>query len=418
MSALKSSRLFIRTALTLLSAILMYSCGNSTTPIEIVTDIPEVLEYLEYLRSEATAADLKVRFIEDPDRQVALGGIRPDIIISSDIAHSEFSSFLHPIPLFRLEGPGKSIDDGFVLSDLYAGAYRPFLRENAISLVPLAFDLPILYLSESYAEILSGSSSIKYRELMGLSLENNRRSGDNFSEMGFSSLRNLRFMELLIRDFSGSRERIPEPREMESALEMVDGLLAEYEQTPSAQIYFNEVFAYAPDHADMSEGRLYAVMSTLHERSRAANSQISDFPYIWLSSDDGIEVLGPGVYAAVLRGSRRKRAATELIRLMLSSRIQAGYISLNRGTDPSLFLGRLSTNRLVNERIIPEINPGLTFPDESSLMFPQSPDPLWEEIRRDVLIPWLGEHFANDETSIETLYRNIETYYKLNGGYN
>jgi hypothetical protein len=399
-------------------AVSAYSCRTSSTSLRIVTDVPEVLEYLEYLRREGDVGDIRVDYLEDPDRIVALGGVRPDLIISTEIAHDDFSEFLRPIPLRRLEGQSRTVADGFVLADLYPESYEPFVRDNAVRVLPLAFDLPILYLGEDYATRLSGRTTISYTELLTLSRESNRLSGDNFTDMGFSTLRNLRFIELMIRDLTDTRGSLPPRDSLAEALEEIDGLLDEYQQGPSAQLYFNAVFAYAPDHAELADGRLSSAMGSLFDMVNASGSLISEYPFLWLASQAGVEVISPGIYAGILKQSPRGARATAFLRLMLSSRMQAGFLKADRGADLAIFLDRMSSNRLVNERIVPEINAGLQFPSSEDLRFPGIPDPLWDDMRAEVLTPWLDARFSTGTVNLDSLYRDADTFYKLNGGYN
>ncbi len=404
-------------SLAVLTAAAFSSC-DSRPPLQVVTDIPEVIEYAEYLRSSTDTSDFSLRFIREPDRAIALGEISADVIISHNIAHEGFSGFLHPIPLVQLRSAAKSLDDGFALQDMYPESYEPFVEDNSVRVMPLAFDIPIVYLSDPLLRAIGERDSIDYRSLLTTAAEFNRRSRDNYSEMGFSSLRNIRFIELLLNDLTGIRGGLPDEETLGAALVELVNLLNESGQEPDAQLYYNQVFAYAPDHSVIESGRLHASFGSLSGRSAAHESLIARLPFVWLTSSDGLELQSPGIYAGVSRQSSQRMRSIHFIRELLSAQNQAGFMSERPYGDIEAFLNRLSTNRIINENVFPERNTGLVLPGETELIFPGVPVELWDRVRREALHPWLEDFLAGVSPGPAELNRAVENFYRLNGGYN
>ncbi|AHC13654.1 hypothetical protein [Salinispira pacifica] len=398
----------------------IYSCGIFSRPLTIITDDPQVADYLEFIRGASEHQDFHIEFSSEADRSAAIGGSQADIIISSSIANQAFSPFIHSYPLRRWEQltPAR---DSFVFADLYPGSYRPFIRDKRLGIVPLSFNLPIVYFNQEMAAARPDTHSIGSSDLLRLAEEYTRIRGENYSEMGFSSLRDIRFLDILIRQETSVRGRVPDSSTLEPALETIRSELEQLEQRPPAQLYFNSVFAYSADHADMEARRIHSALSSLHEHLQAGPSRIREFSYKWLYSDDGAEVIQPIMYSAVLDSSRNTRRAFRFLRKILSSEFQSAYFEfrVSRDDSPVGFLQGFSSSRLVNERVLSasQAGPELPVPPAEQIIFPAAPDYLWNRVRNEVYYPWLQDYLYTENVTAGDLEADIESFYKLNSRY-
>lgn len=397
-----------------IAAVVIISCSPGR--VTIITDMPEVLDYLEFLRSNTEIPNIDIVFSENPDRAIAVGGVHADLIISSSIGHEDFQDYLHAIPMRRFQGWNKALNDGFLLEDLYEASLQPFIQNRAIRVIPLAYDIPIMYVSDSIDAQLETRTSLTYSEFLNIADEYNRFSGDNYSSMGFSSLRDLHFIVLLLRNFSGSRGTMPAQADFDNTLSQINTFLAAHDQKPEGQLYFNTVFAYSPDHAVMDAGRLQSAFGTLSTFNDERESY-SEQPFIWIGGEEGIEILTPGIYVGVTKMSRQKFRSISFIRRLLSSSNQRAYLLQDDSRTFSAFLGRFSTNRITNSVVADNINNNIRFPSEENLLFPGVPDPLWDNLRDEVLIPWLSKYYSGDEANSDQLYQNFMHFKNLYGGY-
>lgn len=409
--------------------ILLTGCGGREG-VTIATDLPEVMEYLEFVREIVSPPNFQVIFDSNPDRNTVLEDISPDIIISSRIAHENFSENLYRIPLSRLNKQSGSRADHFVLEDIYPESFAPYLRDNTISAFTFAFDLPIVYTQGDIVQDLGDGSVLTYGQLLESTEKYTTVRRDIYSTMGFSSLRNILFIDLLIRDHTDIRGAIPPPDELRESMKNISDYLISSTQEPQAQVYFNDIFAYSPDFSDMREGHLFSSLNSLYVHNSSLNSDA--FPYVWLYSErsgastedapeaapeDGqIEALNP-VYIGIVQASRDKRQSINILRQLLSARVQTHY--LERVFDSKkpfkFFLFRLSSNRIVNEYSIPRFSDGHNIPE--NIAFPGQPLFLWDEIKTDVYYPWIVENLTVPDIYPEDLYRNLESYYRLNSRY-
>lgn len=406
--------------LVIIAAAAIHSCGVFSPPLTIITDNPEAADYLEYIRAESDIQNFRIEYSVEADRSAAIGGSQADIIISSSIANPAFSPFVHSYPLRRWEAL-KPARDSFVFSDIYPGSYRAFMRDRRLGIVPLSFNLPIVYFSREMEAAMPDTQSISSNELLTLAQDYTSLRGENYVEMGFSSLRDIRFLDILIRRETSVRGAIPSAPELETALEKIAGELAQIKQLPQAQLYFNSIFAYSADHADMEAGRIYSALGSLSEHLAAGPSRIRQFNYTWLYSEEGAEVIQPILYAAVLDSSKQKNRAFRFLRQILSSGIQSSYLDfkIERDESPMGFLIGFSSSRLVNERVLSVMaaGPELSVPPMEDLIFPGIPDYLWNRVRREVYYPWLRDYLYTGEVSSADLETDIDSFYKLNSRY-
>ncbi len=398
------------------------SCGGfaSSAPLIVATDQPEAVEYLEYLRSVGDAPGFRIVYDQNADRSTVLGGIAPDLIIGSHIAHRDFRQYLYEIPKFKLRGYLKSRRDGFVLGDIYRDSYAPFSSNGTIRLLPLAFDIPLVYVSSELAESLELAEGIEAKNLLAASTEHTGFRRENYSAMGFSSLRHIRFLDMLIQSLSPSRGGIPDISQLPEILQKLYNYLDNYEQDLEAQFYFNTVFAYSSDHADISQGRLHSVLSSYYRRV-IDRSPLADLPYGWLKINGSVQVESPMIYAGILKKSRSKKKALQFFRLLFSSKSQKEFLEyqLRSGMDKPNFLKRLSSNRIVNHEVLPYLGNAefLRLPRSGDLIFPMAPIPQWVKIRSQVYYPWLESNVITRSMNIESLNSELESFYKLNADY-
>jgi len=402
------------------AAVLLFSAIGCGTGLElsIATDLPEVVEYLEFMRGNISPSNFQVIFDAEPDRSVVLGDISPDIIISRHITHENFSDELYRIPLSRLNKQGGGKADHFVLEDIYPESFAPYRRNNAVFAFTLAFDLPIVYSRTDLLQEWESSGALTYDRLLETAAEYTTVRRNIYSTMGFSSLRNILFIDLLIRENTDVRGTIPPQETLPDAIAQINEYLVNNTQEPPAQVYFNEIFAYSPDFSDMREGHLFSSLSSLytHNSSLPANA----FPYHWLysgaatSMPEQIEAIDP-VYIGILQAAGNKSQAINILRQVLSARIQTDYLQkLSDSRKPfRFFLSRLSSNRMVNEHTISRFTESIP----EHIIFPGQTLFLWDEIKTQVYYPWITANLTEPEISTEDLYRNLESYYKLNGRY-
>ncbi|MGI9255317.1 MAG: hypothetical protein ACR2PY_00095 [Salinispira sp.] len=396
---------------------LFAGCNQRSEIISIATDIPEVTEYLEFVRTIISPPYFTVIFDDNPNRSTVLGDISPDIIISNRITDETFSQNLYPIPFSRLTKQSGAKNDHFVLEDMYPGSYASYRRKNTVSAFVLAFDLPIIYGNTEFIENLENmehDSRVTYDQLLEAAENFTTLRQDIYSTMGFSSLRNILFIDLLIREHTQIRNAIPGLNELQAAMKDIAAYLTERTQDPEAQIYYNNVFAYSADNSSIAGGHLFSSLSSLHEYITDLNSRI--FPYVWLYSEEQIEALNP-IYIGITQNSRHKSGGIEILRGLLSARVQTLYLQekFNSQKSFTFFLSHLSSNRIVNDYVIPHFSDTYTVPE--NIMFPGKPIFLWDEIKTQVYYPWIADNIIAPEISTDELYQSLESYYKLNSGY-
>ena len=400
----------------LLALSLAISCEQNQDIITIITDMPEVAEYLEFVRDEISPPHFRVLFNANIDKNAAVGEVSQDIIISSRIAYTGFSDYLYKIPLSQLNKQEGNSADNFVLEDIYPSSYEPYIKDGAVTVLPLAFDLPIVYFDTSLAESLEPYQFVSADKLLEIAAEQTELRRNIYATMGFSSLRNILFIDLLIRDQTNVRANIPPPEDLKRAMENISEYLKQHTQDPYSQVYYNDVFAYSVDHASMREGYLHASLSSFYAHIVSTDSPIHPFPYVWLYSGNQIEALHP-VFIGISRGSRNKRQGINIARRLLSADVQARYLKkrLNRPFDAFLF--RLSSNRIINEHILSQLLGTDNFSMPRNIVLPSQPIFLWDQIKTEVYYPWIMENLISQEISTDDLYQNLESYYKLNGNY-
>ena len=404
----------------LLAAFLLIisACDNRQGILTIATDLPEVAEYLEFVRDEISPPLFRVIFDANPDRNTVLGDISPDIIISSRIAHENFSNYLYEIPFSRLNKQGGNNADNFVLEDIHHSSYAPYVKEGTVRVFLLAFDLPIVYLGEELMRDQGSGAFLTYDRLLETAEEYTELRRNIYSAMGFSSLRNILFIDLLIREYTNLHGSIPPPDELEEAMKSIIEYLNNRKQEPSAQVYYNDVFAYSSDHSSLMEGNLHSGLSSFYAHNTSRDPLIRRFPYVWLYSGEQSEALNP-VYIGIVQSSRHKRQGIDILRQLLSADVQTSYLKkhFDREMPFAAFLFRLSSNYMVNQYIIPQFSDNnITFIPKS-IVFPEQPVFLWDEIKTQVYYPWIAENLIAQEISTDELYQSLDSYYKLNSEY-
>lgn len=386
------------TALFLLSFLGLAGCSRTT--VVLWTDRPEVAPVVEQFNAEQDEHVVELQYEQDASRSLRLTDSVPDVVIAGSLEDQSTAA------LFR------SLDRLLKHDVVPEAFYQPLLasgyRSNNQLLLPVSFNLPLVYFAKGAVELDDGIT---------LSPDQMREAGVSFTEIAedgaerisFSPLWDGEFLYELIRlqGFNVTEDSEGNPQwSLDALLGGVNtamAWIAEDNGGVAVDESFQDQYLYDPIIRLVQQGRVqfgYEASDVFFRRSDTARSNLE---YRWLGEPGDVPVLETVVYAGIPRGSANRDGASSFLAWLLSNETQQRILANNRQKRIDSFgvLGGFSSLWKVTERMIPVSYPDLMYavPPADWLRFPPPSPRHWAAARPVVVYPWLLREVAGQSQS-------------------
>jgi hypothetical protein len=290
--------------------------------------------------------------------------------------------------------------------------YAPLLSNGARSgkqrLLPLSFNLPLIYFSQADVGSQEGIS-LGIGEMRAAGIEFNELEESRAERIAFSPLWDGSFLYEMIRAGGLSVEEGESGEPVWSLDHLLGGVneaiawVVEDNGGEAIDAAFQEQYLYDPVIRLVQKRRIlfgYDTSDSYFDRSDEARSELK---FRWFGSEGNIQVLESIVYAGIPERAANREGAQALLAWLFDADLQTELLENNRRKRIDTFgiVGGFSSLWRVTERAIPEQYPDLRsiVPPAGRLSFPGPSPRHWKAVTATVVKPWLLREAAGQPQS-------------------
>jgi len=385
-------------AVALAMSILFAGCGSAT--VVLWTDRSEVAPVVELFNAEQDLYVVELRYEADVSRALRISEESADVVIAGSIEDASTARLFRPVDRLL----GRAIDpDEF---------YEPLLANGSRSgrqfLLPLSFNLPLIYFSE-WDVGTGGEISLSPEQMRAAGTEFNAIDEERADRIAFSPLWDGSFLYELIR-FEGLAVEETASGEPEWPLDALLGgmnvaiaWIADDNGGVAIDGAFREQYLYDPIIRLVQQGRILFGYDSSDSFFRRSDEARSGLQFRWLGSEHDIPVLESIVYAGIPVRATNRPGAEAFITRLFDVDLQTELLANNRRKRIDTFgmVGGFSSLWRVTERAIPDQYPDLRsfIPPAHWMRFPPPSPRHWAPVVESVVQPWLLREAADQAQS-------------------
>lgn len=396
------------------SALLFSGCFLIEQKTAILwTNIPEVAAYVEIFNASQTNYRVELVYAENPaDIHRLNADDAPDIVISENLASNAVITAFAPLDGLIEEG---LFDPAVLYSDLY----KLGTREDIPYVLPVSFNIPaVMYKQGTLSDAVTGNI-ISPEQLRTEAELFNRRSTSKYPVIGFvpgwtpdfllktSFIMDSEFAETedgsLIWNDSNLMQTIDFSRDWS---ENINSGWAEEED-------FTMTYCYDPGYKLLNAERIGYYYTTLKDFYTIPADDRATLEFKWLGSDTDIPVCRDIVFTGIPKESAKKKTAEAFILWLLDEDTQKTLIESSHFKRTRTFgiSEGLSSLKSINGLVMPAHYTRLigAIPGSEYLGFPKTLPADWQQIRNDVIIPWMLEQNSAEPPS-DSLAEILKTW--------
>jgi hypothetical protein len=379
--------------------------------IVIWTDQPEFVLYARLFNENQDRYYAEVQYVESLAQQLNNTKEYPDIAVGYWLKNTVTRN------LFRQLNNNTE--------DFYTHLLELGKVEEKQYLLPVSFNIPALVFSQKNAARISNYWTIPLEEIQELAREYTVLRGGVYTQIGFSPDWDDAFLSAIIRLFGiDFREGTPLEWNKEAFEEAMIFLHTWVHQTitnaQAADDFLFKYFAEPPATRINSGHILFTAMDSatffkLRQESRAA------LDFHWITDNDSIPVIEETVYYGICKKGRAPSASQAFTEWFFNTDTQRMLIEENENLnihDTHFGISNgFSGMRTVSEQVFPLFYPELLahIPPEEFLSPPNVLPPLWTQIKKNVILPYIRERIKTpDQADERSLERRINDWYRLN----
>lgn len=386
--------------------------NNST--IVLWTNKPEMAAYVEEFNSTQDKYRIEIVYKKRPGEILGLTDNSADLIVSEFLNSPGVIELFTPLDTFLEEG---NLD----LSIFYSGLLELGQKEEELFLLPVSFNLPSLMFSRATQSPDIPSFFMNTSTMETAAIDFHKSSDKDFQVMGFSLrwesevlfqnsvLMGTEFQLLNTGVLSWNNKKLLDSLKL--SIRWSKEINGGFEQEEE----FTTKFLYDPSYKLIAENRILFYYSDLVSFFAIPPDKRKNMDFRWLSSDDKIPVLGNILFSGIPNGAKNKKGALEFIYWFFDPATQAKLLKSTqiKRMDTFGFANGFSAIPGVNKNELPIIYPTLVgyIPPESSLIFPKPLPLYWEDLKAQVINPWLKNQAGKNPLNM-SLQKAIEEWLK------
>jgi hypothetical protein len=404
--------LFLARTLGVLCAVSapLFSAGCDSSGAKIITiwtDQSVVALYAGYFNAaEANAYQAEVVYVDNLAERLAetkpQGKDGPDIVIGNWLCGAGTLALFRPIRSFYQEnGPLEGV--------FYPGLLEGGQLKGDQVLLPVSFDVQALVFNRNNAALLPDPFSLSMTELQETGAAYNLMQDGAWTRVGFSPLWNEEFLFLSTMLLgAGWREANPvawDDGKLQAALEMLREWVVIANDSIQADDDFSFKYSYEPPDKLAAGGRILFTVMQVSGFFKLAEERRASLDFRWLEHEGRIVPTENIVYYGVYRKPGPRSKAAVFTNWFFSEESQDAMLAKGRAirNTETLFgiAGGFSAMRGVTETVFPRYYTGMLghAPPEEKIVSPGVFPPLFSEMKKRVILPYLREQIRREPIS-------------------
>lgn len=376
------------------------------------TNIPEIAAYVEQFNGFQDEHRIEIQYTDTPWRSIRESSSPPDIVVgtrlNSKTVVGEFTSLDSLINEER-------VDRDLFYPELYA---LGTVADEQL-LLPLCFDLPAVMFPADSPLMEDHNMKITPQELADLSGGFNS-IGTEFERLGLSVRRKPALAYELTRLFGTNYHEPPEVpvawsrTKLSDALEFMRSWTNEINGGVATERDFAARYLFDPDYKLIREGRILFSYITAADYVTIPAEVRADLDIVWLGGSDSIPVNDDVVFVGRCGTSGNRKPAEAFVAWLFNAETQEDLIRTAQLQRMRTFgiAGGFSAIAVVNRDILTRFYPFLfgRVPGDANLDFPPPLPAEWDEMKRDVVLPWLQTALTDHEIPVDDLSEQLRQW--------
>ena len=392
------------------------------TKIIIWTDQSSFASYAELFNTSQNDFKAIIKYKENLAQDFpADEGQRPDIVIGPWLKNEKVRKNFMPL------------DFMFKKEKLSAKDFYPQLLDlgniqDKQYLLPVSFNLPVIIFSSENEALIEDNFVLSVDQIRDVGASFNKQNKKKvFTSMGFSPAWDADFMYIVSKLFGANyTEQAPlfsfDETNINKSIEYLNKWSYEINGSPKTEDEFQFKYLYAPVYKLVTSGKcLFGFAKTDYLFSLPAD-RLQNIDFRWIEQDKRIAVSDKLIYMGVYRGTKNIKGAEAFISWFLNENTQNKLLerSANQHLTTATFgiSDGFSSLKSVNEKYLTKFYPQLYghVPTAENLSVPNILPAKWEDIKQQVIIPYLKEASRQTEESapIKDLNTRMEDWLKQN----
>ena len=403
----------------LMAGIIVAGCSLLSNPstLTLWSDVPELVSYAELFNSDSQDTRVEVRYRMRPWESLLTEEDLPDLVVASRLNGPGVIELFAPLDDFL---DGENGIDAIYPAFLDMGQYQ----ERQL-LLPLSFSLPAIVFQKEFDSSLPDSYSIDFREMRKIAREYNVIK-DAPDRIGYSPRWQPEMMYTILRlfdvDFQFSQQQVLvwNNANLGSSVDFFRDWIREDNGGLPIERSFETKYLHDPFYKLLQEGRILFTFYEINDYIHVPSEIRETMRFRWLSDGNKTPVNEDIVFLGRPRQSKRRRGANRFIRWLFRSDTQIRLMeeSLFRRERSFGIAGGFSSLQEINSSVIPRMYPFLLgyIPSVDIMELPKSLPETWEQIRQEVIFPWLLSE-TEGEISDATLEARLRVWQQQQPAY-
>ncbi|MBO4438216.1 MAG: carbohydrate ABC transporter substrate-binding protein [Spirochaetaceae bacterium] len=367
------------------------------TKVIIWTDQNCFASYAELFNTTQNDYQVIIKYKENlaEDFPADSGG-QPDIVIGPWLKNEKVRKNFMPLDfLFKKEK--------LLAKDFYPQLLDLGNMQDKQYLLPVSFNLPVIIFSDENEKLIEDSFVLSISQIRDLASAFNKRNKKNvYTAMGFSPAWNADFMYVVSKLF-GANYTEAEPlfsfnkENIEKSIAYLKEWSYEVNTNPEAEDEFQFKYLYEPAYKLVNSGKCLFSYTKTDYLFKLPTDRLQNLNFRWIEQDQKIAVSDKLIYMGVYRGTKNKAGAAAFITWFLNGKTQESLLERSASqnlTMPTFGISDgFSSLRAVNEKYLTKFYPQLYghVPTAELLSVPNILPARWEDIKQQVIIPYLKE---------------------------
>lgn len=398
---------------------MLSACKSAEDSIAVIwTDRTEFIPYCEAFNSAQSRYKITVSYKENPSDALMAASEQPDIVIGpwlrGDATRVKFS---------KLGGllSKKKIDPDI---------FYPLLFELGNSngsqyLLPVSFNLPTIIFSASQKNLVKTNFTISLEEMRELAAAYNKKSGSEYTKMGFSPRWDTDFLYVTAQGLDVSFEETKNffswnDKMLQELIMYTRRWSEEINTNAAAEDEFKFKYLYDPPYTLITNGRCLFWYLPSDKLFSLNNERLKSLDYRWMNYNGKTPVQDEVIYAGICKKAKNTAAAQAFLIWFFNEESQKGLLARSQTDNmiaPAFGLaGGFSAVKNVTENIFPVYYPLLLkhLPQTDDFSAPHILPHNWLLLKKEIIFPYLRDQtrmFSGDEKPL-SLNRRVSDWYK------
>src|SRR5574344_1793017 len=404
------------------SSLMLGGCSaKKVKTVTIWTNSQEFAPYAELFNSTHDSVKALLVYKENPAKSLAdrKGEPVPDIVVGPWLRTSKTARYF------------RSIDTVFDRNNMSQSSfYAPLLAAGRVHhtqyLLPVSYNLPAVVFSTENSGLISDSYVLSLDDIRRIGASYNKRNDNGlYSRIGFAPQSNTEFLYLAAKlkgaKFRESRSQFTWSEDgLKTAVDYLHSWTSEANTSSKAEKDFSFKYLYMPGYKQVTSGRTLFAYATSDQLFRLSAEQTTHIDYRWIEEDGKMPVADSIVMLGVPKHSWHLNEAYDFISWLLTADTQHKILEFkaktNLDTNQFGIAGGFSSIKEVNEHILPLYYTMLlsNTPSGDMLSVPEKLPANWNEMKEQIVIPYLAGAVSGTVKPTETLEARIAEWHKQN----